>query len=287
MTRRFAFSVGVILLGMVPFAAPQSNTFHVPKTVVAGTALSIQTSGAGDAVLYIIGPNQVLRHKIQLGQAVNFEADELHAAGHYVVLLAEESSSEQAELDVVAAREPASISFFAKPSRLPVDLQGAISGVVYVFDKFRNLILDPTPVSFQVAGEAARTVRTNDGIAWTKMDSATKSGPTVFQARAGDVAEKRIVQQVPGDPCNLKMNARREGQRITLETEPVRDCRGNPVTDGTIVTFTENSNGRQSVVDVPLKRGIAKTDMPAYNGAVISVASGVVLGNEIRWGRGQ
>jgi hypothetical protein len=81
----------------------------------------------------------------------------------------------------------------------------------------------------------------------------------------------------------LKMSARPEGQRIALQTEPVRDCRGNPVTDGTIVTFTESSNGRQSVVDVPLKRGIAKTDMPAYNGAVISVASGVVLGNEIRW----
>ncbi len=281
MSRRFAFSVGVILLGLAPLAAPQ--TFHVPKTVVAGTAFSIETSGSGDAVLYIVGTSQVLRRKIQLGQAVNFEARELHGAGHYVALLTQESSSQQAELDVVAAREPAAISFFAKPSRLPVDLRGAISGVVYVFDKFHNLILDPTPVSFQVAGEAARTVRTNDGIAWIKMDSATKSGPAVFQARAGDVAEKRMVQQVPGDPCKLKMSARPEGQRIALQTEPVRDCRGNPVTDGTIVTFTENSNGRQSVVDVPLKRGIAKTDMPAYNGAVISVASGVVLGNEIRW----
>lgn len=283
MSRRFPFSVGVILLGMAQFAAPQSNTFQVPKTVVAGTAFSIQTSGSGDAVLYIVGPSQVLRRKLQLGQAVNFAADELHAAGHYVVFLTEESSSEQAELNVVAAREPASISFFAKPSRLPVDLRGAISGVVYVFDKFQNLILDPTPVSFQVAGEPVRMVRARDGIAWVKMDSATKSGLAKFQARAGDIAQQRIVQQVPGDPCNLKMSARPEGQRIALETEPVRDCRGNPVTDGTIVTFTENSDGRQSVVDVPLKRGIAKTDMPAYNGAVISVASGVVLGNEIHW----
>jgi hypothetical protein len=36
---------------------------------------------------------------------------------------------------------------------------------------------------------------------------------------------------------------------------------------------------------VPLKRGVAKVEMPAYPGANISVASGVVLGNQIHWGR--
>jgi hypothetical protein len=30
---------------------------------------------------------------------------------------------------------------------------------------------------------------------------------------------------------------------------------------------------------------VARAEMPAYNGAKISVATGVVLGNEIRWGR--
>jgi len=36
-------------------------------------------------------------------------------------------------------------------------------------------------------------------------------------------------------------------------------------------------------VDVPLKRGVAEVEMPAHNGAMITVASGVVLGNQIRW----
>jgi hypothetical protein len=43
----------------------------------------------------------------------------------------------------------------------------------------------------------------------------------------------------------------------------------------------------QSTVDVPLKQDVAKVDMPAYNGATISVASGVVAGNEIRWQGGR
>jgi len=63
----------------------------------------------------------------------------------------------------------------------------------------------------------------------------------------------------------------------------VRDCNGNAVLDGTIVTFTENCNGTQSTVDVPVKHGIAEVQMAAISGAVISVASGVALGNQIHW----
>jgi hypothetical protein len=68
-----------------------------------------------------------------------------------------------------------------------------------------------------------------------------------------------------------------------LSTDPVRDCNGNAVSDGTIVTFTESFDGGQSTVDVPLKKGIAEVQMADHKGAAISVASGVVLGNLIRW----
>jgi hypothetical protein len=110
----------------------------------------------------------------------------------------------------------------------------------------------------------------------------------------------RMIQQVPGDPCRLQMNARLSSQqlsgqkqtqnqqkqtqqRLTLETAPVRDCSGNAVPDGTIVTFKEIYKEGEATVDVPIKRGVARTEMPAYPGATISVATGVVMGNEIRW----
>ena len=286
MRRRFA--LWMVLLGMTRFAAPATGVLQVPKAVEAGAAFSIATGGTGEGLLYIVGPAQVLRRKVQLGQNVKLNPGDVHGAGHYVALLVEGSWSEQTEFDVLPARQPASMSFFAKPSRLPVDLRGGISGVVYVFDKFQNLILEPTPVSFQLSGgAAARNVITHNGVAWTKTDSAMKTGSAQFQAKVGDLVATRVVQQVAGEPCNLRMSARPSGQRITLETEPVRDCRGNPVTDGTIVTFTENFKGSESLVDVPLKRGVARTDMPAHDGAVISVASGVVMGNEIRWGAGK
>ena len=76
----------------------------------------------------------------------------------------------------------------------------------------------------------------------------------------------------------------RQGSNIELQTDPLRDCSGNAVPDGTVVTFTETYDGGQSTVDVPLKRGIAQTELPAHDGAKISAATGVVLGNEIHWG---
>ena len=51
------------------------------------------------------------------------------------------SSTENGAFDVTAAHQPATLSFLAKPSRLPVDLHDGISGVVYVFDTFHNLVL--------------------------------------------------------------------------------------------------------------------------------------------------
>jgi hypothetical protein len=202
------------------------------------------------------------------------------------------SSTQNTQFDVVASHQPAALSFLAKPSRLSVNRPEGISGVAYVFDAFRNLVLQSESVSFELSdstGKAqSRSATTRDGVAWVKMNSAAKAGPAQFQAAAGNVREKRVIQQVPGDPCAIRMTVRGAGkkERIALETEPVRDCNGNPVPDGTIVTFTQTYRGGQSTVDVPLKRGVARTEMPARSGAVISVAAGVVMGNEIHWSGG-
>ena len=261
---------------------------NLPKQVEAGSALSIQTAGSGKAVLYIVGVGQVLRQEVQLGETASFAAGDLHNAGHYVAVLVGDSTADGA-FDVTPASQVSNVSFLAKPSRLPVNLRAGISGAVYVFDAYWNLITTPTPVSFQLSGASGvtqtRTVVTRDGNAWTQMDSAAKEGAAEFVARVGDTSSTRVIQQVPGDPCGLRMSARASGQRIELQTDPLRDCSGNAVPDGTIVTFTEVYDGRQSTVDVPLKHGIAQAELPAYNGAKISAATGVVLGNEIHWGK--
>ncbi|HTZ97302.1 MAG TPA: hypothetical protein VMB18_12940 [Terriglobales bacterium] len=280
-TLSLGFLVALTLCGR---AAGQDLQF--PKTVEAGRAFSVPTTGSGKATLYVVGPTQVLRREVSLGENIAFARGEMANAGHYTAFLTG-SSTATADFDVTPVSQPSSISFLAKPSRLAVDLPNGISGVAYVFDVFRNLILQPTPVSFQLSGANSavqvQKVETKNGVAWVKMNSATRSGPAQFEAEAGGVVDKRVIEQVPGDPCNLRMTARADGDRVALETDPVRDCSGNPVPDGTIISFTESYNGETSTVDAPLKRGVAKTDLPAYKGATITVAAGVVMGNEIRW----
>jgi hypothetical protein len=275
----------------VPRAWGQSQTLRFPLTVEAGVAFSVPTSGSGTGTLYIAGPGQVLRRKILLGENVAFAPDELHNAGRYLAILISGSARQNAQFDVVPAPQPATLSFLAKPSRLPVNQSKGLSGVAFVFDVFRNLVVLAQQVSFELSDATgrtqSRTATTRNGVAWVNMNSAAKAGPAKFQAVAGNIRERRVIQEVPGDPCALRMSARGTGQKVALETQPVRDCNGNPVPDGTIVTFTETYAGGQSTVDVPLKRGIARAELPARDGAVISVASGVVMGNEIRWGAGR
>jgi len=281
------FALIAFVIAWAPFAPAQDGELQVPKTLVAGSSFSIPTQGSGEAELYIVGPGGVFRRKVQLGQAVKFRGGEITGAGNYVVLLSGPSSSLQARFDVVA-QKPDALSFLGKPSRLPVSQNDGISGVVFVFDALQNLVLDPVSVTFDLkdgSANSSKTVQTQHGVAWVRMNSASKSGSAEFQAVAGDLRENRIVQMVPADPCTLRMTARRAGSQVFLQTDPVRDCNGNALPDGTSISFTETRNGRIAAsVEVPLKRDVAQTQLPAYDGAVLSVATGVVMGNEIKVG---
>ncbi len=284
---KLALLIGAMAVATTQTACMQGGSMSLPKTVEAGSAFSVQYTGGGKAVLYIIGLGQLLRRDAQAGQTIPFPAGSLYNAGHYLAVLVEESSTSTESFDVVPAGKPAELSFLAKPSRLPVGLHDGISGTVYVFDAYRNLITAPTAVLFQLSNPSSpaqvRTVIAHSGAAWTQMDSTAREGNDQFVARVAGVSSTRVIEQVPGDPCRLSMSAQQAGQQLELKTYPVRDCSGNVVPDGTIVTFTENYGGSQSTADVPLKHGIAQVDMPAHRGATFSVASGVVMGNQLRW----
>ncbi len=286
---KFVVLLAVLAVASVGRALAQGDSLGFPRTVEAGSAFSVQFQGNGQGTLYIVGPGQVVKRDVRLGETIYFPAGSLCNAGHYLAILSENSSSSMGEFDVLPGGKPADVSFLAKPSRLPVGLRNGITGAVYVFDGYHNLIASPMLVQFELASPSgsmqARSTVTRYGAAWTEFDSTSQQGVDKFVARIGDVSSSRIVRQVPGDPCGLKMSATQAGGKLHLVTAPVRDCSGNSVPDGTIITFTQTYHGAQSTVDVPLKRGIAEVEMPSHAGATISVASGVVLGNQIQWER--
>ncbi len=293
MRRGFPFLMTGFALTIANLALAQEQSITVPKSIEAGSAFSVQCAGSGEGTLYMVGPGQVLRRQVQRGATATFPAGSLTHAGRYLAIFSPSQSPPDAgsnpvsSFDVVPAAQPAKMSFLARPSRLPVDIHNAITGAVYLFDAYQNLILTPLPVSFELANPSGavqkRSVATRDGAAWTAMDSSAHEGTDRFIATTGEVSSTRAVVQVPGDACNLRMNVAPADGKLLVQTDPVRDCSGNAVPDGTIVTFTEAIHDEKTTVDVPLKRGIAKVEMPAVRDATLTVASGVSLGNQVRW----
>lgn len=280
--------IGALMLLACWFAAEAAHgaDLRVPDHVAAGEGLTIQTQGSGDATLYLFGPSGAVKRTVKLGHEVQLQPDDVLDAGEYTLVLNGETAKFR-----VTPNKTARLSFLARPSRLPVAVSSGIGGVVYTFDKFHNLVIGPQTVKFELTvkdgGTLTRTMQTKEGVAFVAMDSSRKEGPAQFVASMGDVSEKRVVQQVASDPCNLRMKVERTKDGLEVTTDPIRDCSGNPVPDGTIVTFTANSKQGRSSVDARIKRGIAKAELPAMQNATISVASGVVMGNEIRIGGGE
>ena len=275
-----------VFLCAAMLAAAQDAPLRTPSNAVAGQTASIATTGTGSATFYLSGPAISLKRDVQLGQNIDLTAKELQSAGRYVAILCSVTCGSAAFF--VAAAKPANLTFLVHPSRAPVSLNDVISGVAFPFDQFHNLVLAPTAVQFQLTAKGSapnsHNVQTHDGVAWFRTGSGNSAGPLQISASLGDVTARRVVQQVASDPCNLRIKGQRTAKGIQVETEPVRDCSGNPVPDGTIVTFTAKNGDDVSFVDAPVKQDIARATLLAKGSVVVSAASGVATGNELRIG---
>jgi len=288
--------LGVVMIAMCWFAAYAAHAAELqpPAHAVAGAGFDIKTSGSGSDTLILIGPASALKREVALGEPVSIAGDEARAAGRYLAILSSGGDSTSKEF-FVSSGQASDLVFLARPSRVATAQKGAISGVAFVFDEYKNLVLAPTPVKFALSVEGhapvLRTVTAREGVAWTHMDSTSNQGAAQFVASlpqgGSDASIRRVVQQVAAEACNLRMKAQPQGNAILVETEPIKDCSGNPVPDGTIVTFTETDASGISTVDARIKKDVARAELPASHSATINVASGVVLGNEIHWGGGQ
>jgi len=254
-----------------------------------GKPLTIGTSGQGDAILYLIGPGQVIKQSIKLGSDAQIKGEDLRSAGRWIAIL-RSGGKTQSQVFWVKPGQPENLSFLARPSRVPVAQSNAISGTVFLFDQSHNLVLQPSAVTFDLSVNGAgtkRSVTSHDGVAWINATSGPKAGAAQFVASVGDVSVRRVVQQVAAEPCggSLRMRiAQRQKDMIVVQTDPIRDCSGNPVPDGTIVSFIETGQSGKSTIDARVKKGFAQAELPASNDATISVASGVTLGKELHVG---
>jgi hypothetical protein len=282
--RFLALFCPLLLTATAAVCSAQSVT--VPKSAAAGEPQSISLLGSGKGTLYIFGPGISTKQEVNLGEDLKLRGEALRNAGDYHVIICSDSC--HSAIFFVSAAKPSSLTFLVHPSRVPVSQQDAVSGVSFPFDQFHNLVFTPQTINFQLsAGNAQplnRSVATQNGVAWFRTASGKSAGALQVTASLDDFNARRVVQQVASDPCNLRISGQRNAQGILVQTEPVHDCSGNPVPDGTIVSFTATTAAGKSTVDAPLKKGVARAQMETSGTAVISAASGVVMGNEVRVG---
>lgn len=266
--------------------AAQEIDLHAPSNATAGTDITISTSGHGSATFYLVGPSRALKQTIQLGQKVTIAGNDVLVSGLYQAIACG-SPCANATFQVLPSA-PARLSFLLHPSRVPVSNGNAINATAFVFDRFHNTVLKPTKVDFHVSlpdgPTMSRTGQTTRGITWFEMGSTPKQGRLQIVASIGDTEEPRVIQQVASDACGLRMTATPAGRYVKLETAAIRDCAGNPLPDGTIVSFTKTDDAGRSTIDTPIKKDKATAQFELSGRARISIACGVALGNELEVG---
>ncbi len=259
---------------------------HAPKDIAAGTDFSITVNGDSHGTFYLIGPATAEKRSVENGSEISIPGTDIEKAGNYqAILCSDECVSTEF---YVHAAEADRLSLLVHPSRVPVATTNAISAVAIALDRFHNIVFSHAQVDFSVnsnnGSSASHAQPTNRGIAWIRLTSAAKASSAKISAAVGDTTETRVVEQVASEACNLHIKSYWEANHLVVQTDPVRDCSGNNVPDGTVVSFTKTDRSGKTTVDAPIKKGIAKAEMPVVGNARISVASGVVLGNELNVG---
>jgi hypothetical protein len=272
------------VLAIAHVCLAQAQEISVPHSVVAGSDTTVTAAGNGSATFYLVGPAMASKKEVTLGEDIRLTGDDLQFAGKYAAIVCSPTCY-NADFFVTAA-QPATVAFLVHPSRVPVRQPDAVSGVALLFDKFDNLVLSSQTINFQVKGASemlfSRAVPTHDGEAWFRTSSGKTAGPVRLTASVGDLSAQRALQQVGSEPCNLRIKAQQSAKGIEVETDPVRDCAGNPVSDGTIVTFTGTDPGGKISIDAPIKGDVARARMNIPGPVTVSAACGVAVGNELR-----
>ncbi|MGA6981588.1 MAG: hypothetical protein WCC95_19300 [Candidatus Sulfotelmatobacter sp.] len=276
----------VVCLATALAVVAGAQELRVPSSAIAGEEATIPTTGSGKATFYLAGPGVAQKSDVTLGEEIHIAAHDLQYAGDYTAILCSDECHSASFY--VTAGKATNIIFLVHPSRVPVAQGDAVSGVAFPFDRYHNLVTAPLNVNFLLTAKDAslwsRGVPTHGGVAWFRTSSGKSAGPVQAVASLDDESVKRVVQQVASDPCNLRITGERTGAGILVQTEPVHDCAGNVVPDGTIVTFTSTGPDGKGTVDAPVKQGIARAKIESPGASTISVASGVVLGNEVKIG---
>ncbi|NOZ56487.1 MAG: hypothetical protein GXO73_06830 [Calditrichaeota bacterium] len=141
--------------------------------------------------------------------------------------------------------KPTYLTLQARPAVLQADGTSTSEITATVSDSSRNPVPDGTTVRFELLegkGRLDSYQQTTGGVATTKLVSDTKPGLAVVRASVGALSDTVTIRYVAGGPASISVVADSsslpaDGVTVTRVRAYVYDAAGNPVADGTVVTF--------------------------------------------------
>jgi subtilisin family serine protease len=171
---------------------------------------------------------------------------------------------------------PANLSLIAVPSTLPVGNLSALTATVT--DQFGNPVAGSVVVSFTTSFGALSnsSATTTNGVATATL-SSTLPGTAVVTATFGSLSAAKPVTFTPGPPANLALVAAPSTLQVghlSALTATVTDQFGNPVLNGTVVSFTTNLGSASPVTRVTTN-GVATATLSSTIAGLATVTATV------------
>lgn len=192
----------------------------------------------------------------------------------------------------IQAPLPASVTLAANPSS--VSALGTVTITATVKDSSSNAVIDGTGVSFALSSpnygalsSATTTTANSNGTATTTFTASNIAGTVTVTATAGTISVTTPVTVIPASTGSIQfisatpqvIGIKSSGQTASSAVKfQVKDINGNPVTDGTAVSFImKGPGGGEYIGDVDSTPTTATGSTVSGNATVI-LNSGTIAG---------
>ncbi len=265
-----------------------------PETLMVGEPLRVALAATGSA------DGLVTLAYVGIAGLKLYTAHLTRGRGGVVIPSSDTRQSGTATLIATAGRARASKSVELEP-RPPVDPIVAFVGarsiiadgghwcmaVVIPLDELGNVVAEGTTVELSVVhpDNVLEQIRTQvlQQLAWVRIYSGTLAGRSIVTASSGGMhGPEATFEEVPGWPVPFAIRASAVGtpadgrQLVTLRTDIVKDENGNPMLDGTLITFMSRAeSGGSRFIPTYTIDGIAKASLQAPQSPMtLSVGAG-------------
>ncbi|NTW00745.1 MAG: hypothetical protein HGA19_05470 [Oscillochloris sp.] len=238
---------------------------RLPKVLTAGQPLTVlaERSDAPDglvATLVLQGNYGILLYhaSFQSGLAeFRLPAEDTHVAGSATLVVRASAAEGRAELTITPGEPIDPVMPLVGPRTIIADQIHWGTVVAIPFDMFGNPVVEGTLVHFEIqrpnAKREALTAPVTHLLAWNHVSSSPHAGRTIITATTGHAhgPDANLVE-TPGWPVPFTLSAQPRGlpadgrQFVTLRSQPIVDAYGNPMLDGTLITFVAEVPGGSS-----------------------------------------